>query len=120
VAAAIFLSSDLMFSSRLIGAARALGTDVQLIASPTGLSQKISSDCRLIMIDLALGGLDLPVAIATIRGAAPRARIVAFGAHVDEAALAAAEKAGCDLVLSRGQFNKQYADLLLSAGDKAD
>jgi len=33
---------------------------------------------------------------------------------VDEAALTDAKEAGCDLVLTRGQFNKQYAELLAS------
>ena len=67
------------------------------------------------LVDLSLDGLDLPAAVAAIRTAAPSARIVAFGAHVNEAALAAAEAAGCDLVLPRGQFHKQYAELLRGA-----
>jgi CheY-like chemotaxis protein len=116
MAAALFLSSDLMFTSRLLGAAGTLGIALQTAASPAQLAGKLADDCRLVMIDLALDGLDLAAAVAAIRTAAPQAQIVAFGAHVNEAALAAAEKAGCDTVLPRGQFNKQYAELLRAAG----
>jgi DNA-binding NarL/FixJ family response regulator len=113
--AVLFLSSDLMFSSRLLGAARATGTTLEMAANPSDFASKITPDCRLVLIDLALDGLDLPPAIEAIRTAAPEARIIAFGAHVNESALAAAQAAGCDLVLSRGQFSKQYIELLQSA-----
>jgi len=112
---AIFLSSDLMFSSRLLGAAQVLGAQLQVAAQPAALADTLTADCRLVLIDLSLDGLDLQAAIGAVRAAAPQARVVAFGAHVNEAALAAAEAAGCDQVLSRGQFHKQYADLLRSA-----
>ena len=108
----IFLSSDLMFSSRLLGAAQALGTQVQVAARPAALGDKLTADCRLVLVDLSLDGLDLPAAVTLVRAAAPQARVIAFDAHVNEAALSAAEAAGCDLVLTRGQFHKQYTELL--------
>jgi DNA-binding NarL/FixJ family response regulator len=113
--AVVFLSSDLMFSSRLMGAAKTLGMDVQIVASPADLSQRLTPDCRLVLVDLAMDRLDLPGVIAAVRSGAPGAKVVAYGAHVDEAALGNAEQAGCDLVLSRGQFHKQYVDLLRGA-----
>jgi DNA-binding NarL/FixJ family response regulator len=115
VATALFLSSDLMFSSRVVGAAKALGAEVQLVADPFALPEKIEADCRLVIIDLSLDGLKLPAAVRAIRSAAPQARVIAYGAHVDEAALADASDAGCDAVLTRGQFNKQYVELLRAA-----
>ena len=45
--------------------------------------------------------------------------MIAYGAHVDEAALADAAEAGCDQVLTRGQFNQQYAELLQSGASRA-
>jgi len=112
MAAVVFLSSDLMFSSRLLGAAKTLGVEVQMVAAPAGLAQKLAADCRLVLVDLALDKLDLPTVITAVRSAAPAAQVIAYGAHVDEAALGKAEQAGCDQVLSRGQFHKQYAELL--------
>jgi|GEM_PF-692066 len=110
----LFLSSDLMFSSRLTGAAQTLGVPLQLVASQASLPAKLTPNCRLVLVDLAVAGLDLPAAIAVVRATAPAAQILAFGAHVDEAALSAAQAAGCDVVLSRGQFHKQYVELLKS------
>jgi DNA-binding NarL/FixJ family response regulator len=115
VAQAVFVSSDLMFTSRLQSAATEVGTSLQTIALASGLKSQLSPDCQVVLIDLSMDNLDLPAAIATIRSAAPQARTVAFGAHVNESALAAAGDAGCDLVLSRGQFHKQYIELLRSA-----
>src|SRR5437867_11329246 len=112
MAAILFLSADLMFSSRVLGAAKPLGLQVQLVADPSRLPRKLDADCPLVIVDLALDKLDLPAVVATVRSSAPQARMLAFGAHVDEAALAAAKDAGCDLVLSRGQFHKQYVELL--------
>jgi DNA-binding NarL/FixJ family response regulator len=110
-----FLSSDLMFTSRLHGAAQTLQVRVEVVANQRDLTHRIPTDCKLVLVDLTLAGLDLPAAIATLRQAAPLARVVAFGAHVDEEALSAAAQAGCDLVLTRGQFHKQYLELLRSA-----
>jgi DNA-binding NarL/FixJ family response regulator len=112
LATVVFLSSDLMFSSRLAGAAKTVGVGLQFVAQPASLLPALDANCRLVLVDLGLPGLNLPAAIATIRDAAPNAQILAFGAHVDEAALAAAQAAGCDQVLSRGQFHKQYVELL--------
>jgi CheY-like chemotaxis protein len=111
----LFLSADLMFASRLLGAGQALGVPVASAARQAALAEKLTGDCKLVLVDLALDGLDLPAAVAAVRAAAPQARVVAFGAHVNEAALAAAESAGCDVVLTRGQFHKQYAELLRGA-----
>jgi DNA-binding NarL/FixJ family response regulator len=115
VSAVLFFSSDLMFSSRLLGAAQTLALPLQIVSTPSALAEKLSPGCRLVLVDLSLTGLDLPAAIATVRKQAPAARLIAFGAHVDAAALEAARQAGCDEVFSRGQFHKQYVDLLRGA-----
>jgi CheY-like chemotaxis protein len=115
VATVLFLSSDLMFSSRVMGAAKALGASVQLVADPSALPDKLTADCRLALVDLSLERLNLPAAVSAIRAGAPAARIIAYGAHVEQAALADAAEAGCDQVLTRGQFNQQYAEVLKAA-----
>ncbi len=43
-------------------------------------------------------------AVAAIRAAAPNARIVAFGPHVDDELLRGARDAGADTVMPRSQF----------------
>ena len=69
----------------------------------------------LVIVDLATPGFDVGVARRAIEGVA-RIRvpaIVAFGPHVHEASLEAARAAGCDEVLSRGQFLSQ-ADAIIA------
>jgi DNA-binding NarL/FixJ family response regulator len=112
---AILLSNELMLSSQVLGAARAIGLPVVLAASGSVLAEQLSADCRLVMVELTLPGVDVAEVVRLRNEHAPRAAIVAFGPHVDEVTLAAAQAAGADYVLSRGQFHRQYAELLRQA-----
>jgi DNA-binding NarL/FixJ family response regulator len=111
----LFLTTDMMFSSRVLGAAKAFGLDCRLVAKPEQLAATTLDSCPLALIDLGLSPLDLGEAVAAIRASAPQARIVAFGPHVDHRLLAAASDAGCDLVLPRSQFHQRYVELLQAA-----
>jgi hypothetical protein len=85
------LVGDLMDRSR-IGTAIA---DVDFVRDPDG--------CRgadVVLVDLARSG----DAISAVRQAAPEARLVAFGPHVDDAGADAARAAGADVVVARSRF----------------
>jgi DNA-binding NarL/FixJ family response regulator len=59
--------------------------------------------CRgadVVLVDLARSGDQ----VARIRAAAPDARVVGFGPHVDDAAADAGRAAGADIVLPRSRF----------------
>lgn len=58
------------------------------------------ADATVVLVDLARHGGD----VAAVRAAAPGARIVAFGPHVDDDALTAARADGADAVLPRSRF----------------
>ena len=65
------------------------------------------ADCAgadVVLVDLARHADD----VAAVRAAAPAARIVAFGPHVDDEALARARADGADAVLPRSKF---FADV---------
>ena len=115
MSAVVFLTSDLHWSSRVLGLATALGATCKILMPAMSLAGAIESDCRLVLVDLVQADFALAEMVAAIRSAAPAARIVAFGPHVDEGLLQSAEKAGCDLVLSRSQFHKQYVELVQAA-----
>jgi DNA-binding NarL/FixJ family response regulator len=106
-----YLTNDLFFSSRVAGVAQRLGVDLQV----GGSVEKIAEDCRLVLIDLTLPSLDVTAVVNTIKERCPTARVVAYGPHVHEAQLAAATAAGCDEVLSRGQFDRDMERVLRSA-----
>jgi hypothetical protein len=63
------------------------------------------ADATVVVIDLGRHGGD----VGAVRAAAPTARIVAFGAHVDGDSLTLALTAGADVVLARSQFFRDPA-----------
>ena len=109
----IYLTNDLMFSSRVTGAAQAAGVEVRVVGSIAGLLESLSNeDLRLVLMDLTLSGLDPTTALPEIRGASTNVTVIAYGPHVHEQKLAAANDAGCDFVLSKGQFSSSIANLI--------
>src|SRR5262245_35625020 len=110
----------MLFSSRVLGAARTLGVECKIASLPNQLNAGVGSACRLVLIDLGMPGLDLTSTVTAIRAVAQSAHIVAFGPHVDEALLNSAKAAGCDVVLPRSQFHKQYTELLRRVADAPD
>jgi hypothetical protein len=97
----VALVPDLMDRSRLSGAS----------PHPIDFVRRIDPDepidADLVVVDLAR--VDDLIAI---RRAAPRSRIIAFGPHVDDAALEEARRAGIDDVMPRSQFFRQISELL--------
>jgi DNA-binding NarL/FixJ family response regulator len=109
---AIFISPNLMFASRVSGAASALSIPLQVLASASDAGAKTTPATRLVIIDLSQSGLDLPKLVLETRAKAPLARIIAFGSHVNEAELVAARAAGCDEVMPNSQFDRTYVQML--------
>jgi CheY-like chemotaxis protein len=110
----VLLSGDLMVMSRVAGAATQQGLELQTAAN----SQQAVDSCRqhaarMLIVDLSMPSLDVAELVADVKTSNDRApTIVAFGPHVHEARLAAARAAGCDRVVSRGQFMGQLDALL--------
>lgn len=118
--AAILLSDDLMFTSRVTGTARDLGLVVALARSPAAvLDVAARQPPSCVIVDLANGGLDLRSLMAGLAALPHRPRVVAYGSHVDTVSLKAARDAGCDVVLPRSKFVEELPEALpgwLAAG----
>jgi hypothetical protein len=67
------------------------------------------SDAGVVILDLARFGGE----VAAVRAAAPSARLVCFGPHVDGRSADAATAAGADVVLPRSKF---FRDIAASIG----
>lgn len=95
-----------MGASRIEGAARLAGVDLRMVGNADSAVEFCTADTvPLVMVDLTLAGLDVDSLVSRLKNVPNVApAIVAYGPHVHEAKLAAAEAAGCDQVLSRGQF----------------
>ena len=111
----LFLTTDLLFSSRVAGAAARIGVPVRTAGRSETLLEMANASDRpsIVILDLNLPIVDPAQLVPALRTAAhpPRA-IIAYGPHVQEDRLAAAIAAGSDEVLTRGQFNAQMDDVL--------
>lgn len=110
----VLLTGDLVVMSRVAGAAAQNSVDVQTAPNAQQAVQScIEHSARMLVVDLSTPSLDVAELVAAVKAnqeAAPT--IVAFGPHVHEERLAAARDAGCDRVVSRGQFFGQLDTLL--------
>lgn len=101
----LLLSGDLMLMSAAQGAADRHGATVAVVGDATALAERLASEpVGLVAVDLRTSGLDIAAAVKQIRAAAPDAIVLAGGPHVQRDSLAAAAAAGCDEVVTRGQF----------------
>jgi voltage-gated potassium channel Kch len=88
----VALTTDLMDRSRLS-------------AALPGVVFTLEGDVEVVIVDLARG-VDQ---VGAIRASYPNARIVCYGAHVDDTSLDAARTAGADVVLPRSRFFRDPA-----------
>ena len=108
----IFLSGDLLFGSRFHATAGQLGIET---AGALSTSQALTAIERGgvtgVVVDLEASNLAIADFVTQARTGGP-IRIVAYGPHVRVDRLAEARTAGCDAVLSRGEFDRNLSDLL--------
>jgi hypothetical protein len=65
-----------------------------------------------VIADLSVRGIDLAAWAGRWASADPRPELIAFGSHVDEAALSAARDAGFDRVMPNSRFHRELAELV--------
>ncbi|HEY2828224.1 MAG TPA: hypothetical protein VGJ04_11555 [Pirellulales bacterium] len=111
-----FLTTDLVFPSRVAGVAQQLGATMATAASAEVLLEELcaaTSPAAIVLLDLNSSAVDPAAIVPQLKALDhPPRVIVAFGPHVHEQKLAAAQGAGCDVVLTRGQFDAQMQSLL--------
>jgi DNA-binding NarL/FixJ family response regulator len=112
--AVVLISSDLTVISRVEGAAKICNAPVRTFSSAAQAILSCSTDSpRLLIIDLATAAFDLNQLIETLPQLNENVpHVIAFGPHVHQEKLAAARQAGCDEVISRGQFFSQLSAIL--------
>jgi hypothetical protein len=111
----LYLTSDLLFSSRVAGVARQIGIDLVVAGSRDKLRDLLEANhTSAIIVDLEHRDADPVQVIAMLETASRRPTTIGYGPHVKEPLLSAARDAGFDIVLSRGQFDQQIGHLLKS------
>lgn len=116
----VLLSTDLMAVSRIEGAAAAIGASVQVtrdtVAAVTCCKE---IGAAALLVDLSAPAIDWATFREFATAADRSTQIVAFGPHVHKERLEAARAAGCDSVLSRGQFFNELGTLVAAWKSRA-
>ncbi|MEO1524824.1 MAG: histidine kinase [Planctomycetota bacterium] len=110
VSAVVLLSGDLMFASKVKGAAEAAGYEFHF----GGAIPETDSEVMWVIVDLATQSKVVDGLVEVCSEKCPRARLLAFGPHVQVARLEKARAAGIRTVLTRGQFDRSLATLFQS------
>lgn len=112
----VLICQDLIFTSKITGTAKALGLTIQVVQSTTDALQQASDDTKLVLVDLSLPQAAGFQQLQELRqGLSLRARLIAYGSHVDVEKLRQARAAGCDPVLPRSEFTERLPDILQQA-----
>ncbi len=109
----LLLCDDLVFTSRIVGTAMALGLTIHAAKSAVeleGFLRKAAPRC--VILDLNTPGLNIDETVKAIAALLPKPFVVGYGSHVDVATLKAAREAGCDIVWPRSKFVDELASSL--------
>jgi CheY-like chemotaxis protein len=106
--------SDLLFVSKISGAAKQSESPAQFFRDPAALKAAVPGDPCLVVVDLHNTTLD-PIALITSLKqdtATAETPVVAYLSHVRVDLKREAEKAGADLVLPRSVFLQNLVEML--------
>ncbi|MBX3436758.1 MAG: hypothetical protein KF861_04645 [Planctomycetaceae bacterium] len=107
----LLVSADLFFGSRVRSSVEAAGHTLDVaVAGPIAAEKLTAGTYRLVVIDLETPRLAIGDLLSQ-RNEALRPVFVAYAPHVKSVLLNVAREAGCDAVLTRGQFDSQLKDL---------
>ena len=77
------IGRDLIFSSKISGAARNAGRTSRSVRSIEDLKQGLAEKPTHVIVDLNVEGLDIPEAIQLVQAATPAPRLMAYYSHVE-------------------------------------
>ncbi len=102
---------DLMFSSKVNAAAQ--GKPISWLPRGTPLAEHVAKERPdVVLVDLANPKLDAINAIAVIKRETPGCTIIGYVDHTREDLIGAAQAAGADQVMSKGEFARRLPELL--------
>lgn len=108
------LVEDLIFLSKIQGAAKAAGVNTVAGEWRRGPAAAAEAQPSAIFLDLNHGHLPVVEWIRALKAdsATRQIRLVGFVSHVQEQLIAEARAAGCDMVMARSAFAQQLPGLL--------
>ena len=115
----LVVATNLFFLPRIQNIAAPSGCETRQVMSVDRLNEEMSDgETALVLVDLEADPDFWGEAVSTIlaRGES-RPQIVGYGGHTNTVMLQKAEEAGCDLVLTKGQFSRDLAKLIAEAAE---
>jgi len=109
----LLLCDDLIFTSRIVGTAKALGLTLRpakTVVQLRGFLLQSTPPC--VILDLNATDLKIDILAGEIAVMSPRPTLIGYGSHVDAVTLKAARDAGCDVVWPRSKFVEELASSL--------
>jgi len=110
---AVAVLTDLMFRSKIEGAARGQGLRLKFVPSAGPLVAELDKgEVRLVMIDLSLPSAEALACVRAAAGHPCKPITMAFVSHVNVELARDAEQAGATVVLARSKFSAELPELL--------
>jgi DNA-binding NarL/FixJ family response regulator len=121
----IAVVTDLIFSTKITGTAKALGGQVRVARTIGMLTQHLDAAAAeagglvgetLVIVDLNSSGVDPIEAVRMAKAHGSGPRVVAFLSHVQAELALQAREAGADQVMARSAFVERLPELVKPAG----
>ncbi len=107
----IAVVADLIFESKVAGAARAVGVDVACCRSAEAALARLA-EATAFVIDLTVDIESMLGLIRSIKAERPATTVIAFLPHVLTEQFDQAREAGADEAMARSAFNKRLPEIL--------
>lgn len=109
----LFVSDDVFFWARVQGAAKLLGRDILRVGDDAAMEAAFQAGgISRVIVDLGSRSVNALNWAARWKTSPAPPQLIAFGSHVNEAALSAARDAGFDHVMPNSRFNRQLNEWL--------
>lgn len=116
----LYLAADLIWASKIKATAESLGLACRPVRNMEMLEARlVDCDVKALVVDLDVAEMALEM-VGRVKGQSGKGaegqrevRVLAFGPHVARDALAAAQAAGADEVMTRGGFDHNMDQVLL-------
>ena len=110
----IAVVTDLIFSTKITGTAKALGKPYAVARTLEKLQEHLdaATENPLVIVDLNSAGVDTIAAVRAAKSHAKQPRVIAFLSHVEVELAQQGREAGADQVMARSGFVNQLPSIL--------
>ncbi|MBN8548882.1 MAG: hypothetical protein J0M12_06170 [Deltaproteobacteria bacterium] len=101
---ALSICRDLIFSSKISGAARNAGWVSRSVRSLEDLHKGLAEKPAFVLLDLNITGLDVAAAISAVQATEPAPNLIGYFSHVETESAREARRLGVGEIYARSKF----------------